>query len=211
MTESAYLHETRTSYDAVAADYVAFAQNDLDTKPFDRVFLHAFAEVVRGTVADVGCGTGRVTALLDSLGVDVFGVDLSPGMLAVARELYPHLRFDEGSMTGLDIKDGALGGVMAYYSLIHIPRDGVPGVLAEFHRVLAPGGHLLLAFQAGEDVLHLDKALGHDVALDFHRWTPERAGELLRQAGFVVSAQLHREADETERTSQAFVLARKPS
>jgi 2-polyprenyl-3-methyl-5-hydroxy-6-metoxy-1,4-benzoquinol methylase len=48
---------------------------------------------------DVGCGTGRITAHLRQLGVDVFGIDLSPGMIEVARRDHPGLRFDLGSMT----------------------------------------------------------------------------------------------------------------
>jgi ubiquinone/menaquinone biosynthesis C-methylase UbiE len=211
MTEPTYVRTTRDSYDTLAAECAVRFRAELDGKPMERAFLGAFVEVVKGQVADVGCGTGRVTAYLHSLGVDVFGVDLSPGMLAMARSEYPHLRFDEGTMVDLDIKDGSLGGLMAWYSIIHIPRELVPAVLAEFYRVLEPGGHLLLAFQVGEDVLHLEEAWGQEFSLDFHRWTPERLGELLSQAGFVVSAQLLRAAEETERTPQAQLLARKPS
>ena len=74
-----------------------------------------------------------------------FGVDLSPEMVALARRAHPGLRFDEGSMTALDLPDGALGGIVASYSIIHIPPERLPAVFAEFHRVLAPGGHMLVA------------------------------------------------------------------
>ncbi len=75
--------------------------------------LAAFAEVVSGPVADVGCGPGANTAYLKGLGVDVFGVDLSPEIVALSRERYPELRFQVGSMTALDLPDGELGGVTA--------------------------------------------------------------------------------------------------
>jgi ubiquinone/menaquinone biosynthesis C-methylase UbiE len=64
-------------------------------------------------------------------------------MVAPARRSNPGLRFEEGSMTALDLPDGALGGIVAMYSIIHIPRERLPEVFAEFHRVLAPGGHRL--------------------------------------------------------------------
>ncbi|MEV3987819.1 methyltransferase domain-containing protein [Streptomyces sp. NPDC049837] len=214
MTEAPYVRTTRQSYDAIAADYVAYARGDLDAKPLDRAMLAAFAETARargGQVAEIGCGTGRITAHLHSLGLDVFGVDLSPGMLEMARRAYPDLRFDEGSMTGLGLEDGVLGGIVSWYSLIHIEPADVPGVLAEFHRVLAPGGHLLLAFQVGDEPLRLTEAFGHTVALDFHRWSPDRLGTLLTEAGFAVEARLVREAHATERTPQACLLAYKPT
>ncbi|GAA2500836.1 class I SAM-dependent methyltransferase [Streptomyces gobitricini] len=215
MTEPRLLRDTRASYDAMAPDYEEYVRGDLDAKPLDRAMLAAFAGGVRSTgggrVADVGCGTGRVAAHLSSLGLDVFGVDLSPGMLAVARNAYPDLRFHEGSMTDLDLPDGALGGLVAWYSLIHVEPEHVPGVLAEFHRVLAPGGRLLLAFQVGDEPLRLTEAFGRAVALDFHRWSPDRLAGLLMEAGFGVEARLLREAYATESTPQACLLARKPA
>jgi SAM-dependent methyltransferase len=170
---------------------------------------------VSGPVADVGCGPGRVTAHLHGLGLSVFGVDLSPQMVTVARQAHPSLRFDVGSMLALHLPDGALGGIVAWYSTIHVPQERLPAVFAEFHRVLAPGGHLLLAFQVGDEVSHRTEAAGHAISLDFHRRHPDRVAELLSQAGLVVRARLLREPDDygdfPEKTQQAFLLARKPT
>jgi hypothetical protein len=113
-------------------------------------------------------------------------------------------------MTALDLTDGALGGIVAWYSIIHTPPERLPVVFAELHRVLALGGHLLLAFQVGDEPLHLEQPLGHAVSLDFHRWLPDRVAELLRQAGLVVDARIVREPDETESVQQAHLLAHKP-
>jgi SAM-dependent methyltransferase len=218
MTEPEFLRSTRASYDAVAADYAEHFRDELTAKPLDRAVLAAFAELVQaagaGPVADVGCGTGCVTAHLHALGLPVFGVDLSPQMVAVARQNHPELRFEVGSMLALDLPDGALGGILAWYSTIHVPQERLPQAFAEFHRVLAPGGHVQLAFQVGDEPLHLTEALGHAVTLDFHRRRPEQVAELLEQAGLAVRARLLRERDEDgafpERTPQAFLLARKP-
>ncbi|MET9290752.1 class I SAM-dependent methyltransferase [Streptomyces sp. NPDC003077] len=218
MTETDFLHATRAGYDAIADDYAEWTRDELETKPLERAILAAFTETVRaseaGPVADVGCGTGRVTAHLHGLGLSVFGVDLSPGMIAAARKRHPGLRFDVGSMLALDLPDESLGGLMAWYSIIHVPVERLPEVFAEFRRVLVPGGHLLLAFQAGDGVLHLSEALGHTVSLDFHRRQPEHIAELLGQAGFDVRARTLREPETEgpfpERTQQAFLMARKP-
>ncbi|MER5891490.1 class I SAM-dependent methyltransferase [Streptomyces sp. NPDC001876] len=219
MTEPAFLQTTRASYDVMADDYAAQFQDELAAKPVDRAVLAGFAELVqarsRGPVADVGCGTGRVTQHLHTLGVDAFGIDLSPGMLAVARRKYPGLRFEEGSMLGLDLPDGGLGGLLAWYSTIHVPDEQLPQVFDEFHRVLAPGGHLLLGFQAGEEVVRRTDAWGRDIELDFIRRQPERMAGLLVAAGLTMRARTVREIDEEsafpEPTPQAFLLARKPT
>ncbi|MEY9965231.1 ubiquinone/menaquinone biosynthesis C-methylase UbiE [Streptacidiphilus sp. MAP12-16] len=169
--------------------------------------LAGFAELVQaagaGPVADIGCGTGRVTAHLNTLGLRVFGVDLSPQMIAVAREAHPGLRFDVGSMLALDLPDAAVDGIVAWYSTIHIPQERLPDVFAEFHRVLAPGGQLQLAFQVGDEPLHLTEALGHAVSLDFHRRQPADVAELLSRAGLPVRARLLREPGRPGRLHRA--------
>jgi SAM-dependent methyltransferase len=195
VTEPAFLTSTRASYDAVATDAAERWKDELAGQPLDRAVLAAFAELVLtsggGPVADIGCGTGRVTGHMHGLGVDVFGIDLSP------------------SMTALDVPDAALAGLMAYYSTIHIPDDLLPQVFAEFHRVLAPGGHALLAFQVGDEPLRMSEAWGHDISLVFHRRRPEHVSALLADAGLPVHAHAVREAAPGERTPHAYLLARK--
>ena len=217
MSEPDFLRATRSSYDAVAADYADRFRDELVPRPLDRAMLAAFAELVQaaavGPVADVGCGTGRVTAMLADLGLQVSGIDLSPQMVATARREHPGLRFEVGSMLALDQPDGALGGVLAWYSTIHVPDDRLPEVFAEFRRVLAPGGYVLLGFQAGDEPVHMTEALGHPISLDFHLRQPDRMAVLLGQAGLAVCARMLREPDDVaafpERHQQAFVIARK--
>lgn len=217
MTEEAYLRATQAAYDTVAADYARLLETELAIKPLDRAMLSAFAELVRGAgggpVADLGCGPGRVTAHLHSLGLDAFGVDLSPEMVTVARRTHPHLRFEQGSMTALDLEDGGLGGAVAWYSTVHTPPEVLPLVFGEFHRVLAPGARLLLAFKAGDEIRHLDHAYGHDLSLDVYWTPPEHIAELVGKAGFTDEARLIREPDDRERPRQgrqAFQIVRKP-
>ena len=212
--EPDFVRSTRWSYDAIAVDYAEHFRDAMAARPWDRAVLAVFAELVQagspGPVADVGCGTGWTTGHLHGLGLDVFGVDLSPGMLAVARRSHPGLRFEVGSMLALDLDDGVLGGLVASYSTIHVPDEELPVVLAEFARVLAPGGHLLLVFQVGDGALHMTEALGHRIELEFHRRRPDDLAELLAQAGLPVRTRVLREPEEDERTAQAYLVARKP-
>jgi SAM-dependent methyltransferase len=218
VTEPGFLSATRASYDAMADLYADRVRGELAARPVERALLGAFAELVLvgggGPVADVGCGTGRVTAYLHDLGLDISGIDLSPGMLAVARKEHPELRFTEGSMLALDLPDESRDGLLAWYSIIHVPRELLPGVFAEFRRVLAPGGHLLLGFQAGTDTSHRAEVSGRPIDLDFRRQDPDRIAELLTGAGLAVVARLTRERDPgdefPELTAQGFVLARRP-
>ncbi|MFG2277052.1 class I SAM-dependent methyltransferase [Streptomyces chartreusis] len=212
---------TRDSYDAIAPAYAEFSRGELAAKPLERGVLAVFAELAAAgggglPVADVGCGTGRVTAHLSELGlgVDVFGIDLSPQMLAVARQEHPGLRFEEGSMLALGLPDASLGGLLAWYSTIHVPDEELPRAFAEFHRVLAPGAPVQLGFQVGDEPLRMTEALGEEVSLVFHRRQPERVAALLRAAGLEVRAVVRKERDTEgpfpERTPQGFVLARRP-
>jgi SAM-dependent methyltransferase len=210
-----YLDSTRTAYDTVAADYAELLRDHLAGSTWDRAMLGAYAELVQaagnGRVAEIGCGPGRITEYLHSLGLDIHGVDLSPEMIAVARKSYPHLDFQLGKMPGLSIEDGTLAGVVAWYSIIHTPRERLPEIFADFHRILAPGGHLLLAFQVGDEVRHIEHAYGHDISCDAYRLLPEKIAEQLGETGFSVVSTLVREpSEEFEITPQAYLIARKP-
>jgi len=202
----------------MAGYYAQWIRDELAARPVDRALLAGFAELVQeadvGPIADIGCGPGRVTAHLNGLGVPVFGIDLSPQMVAQARRAHPDLRFDVGSMLALDLPDRSLGGIVTWYSINHIPDEELPRAFVEFGRVLAPGGYVLAAFQVGDEVTHRAEAAGHPVSLDFYLRRPSKVAAMLDQAGFVVQAQALREPDGggrfAEKTQQGFVLAGKP-
>ncbi len=211
VSEPSHLGATRRTYDSVARDYARHFRDETDGKPWTRATLTTFAELVRdanaGPVLDVGCGPGHVTAYLASLGLTVRGIDLSASMVREARASYPEIPFDTQTMAALDVENAALGGVVAWYSIIHTPPGELPGLLAEFRRVLAPGGFVLLAFQVGAQPLHLSEAFGQAVDATFHRYEPDHVARELAAAGLPVNARLVREPDATERVPQAHLLA----
>lgn len=213
---SDWLDATRASYDTIAEPYTQNVRGLMERSAYDRAVLALFAELVGaaggGAVLDVGCGPGRVSAHLASLGLDVSGVDLSPGMVGVARREHPQLRFDVASMTELDLAPASLAGLLAWYSLIHVPDEAVPGVLARFAAGLRPGGVLLLASQAGDEVVHRTRSrLGPEVDLRFHVRRPDAVREFVEAAGFThlattVRAPLEPEGEVHE---QCYLLARR--
>jgi len=189
-----WLADTRTSYDTVADSYADLLRGMLADAPFERAAFALFGDLVRaaggGPVADVGCGTGRITAHLHDTGIDAFGIDLSPGMIDVARRDHPGLRFEVGSMTDLHLGDSAVAGLVAWYSLIHIPDDRIDAVLEHFRRVLRPGGPLLLGFHVGDGTtLKTQGYGGHPMKVHVHRRQPAEVAARLHDSGFTVEAQ----------------------
>ncbi|MGW1836066.1 class I SAM-dependent DNA methyltransferase [Streptomyces sp. NPDC002067] len=211
MTDSSrHLETTADAYDAVAGLYADLVRGSLDGLPLDRAVLAAFADLARtpdpGPVAELGCGPGYLTAHLRDLGLDVFGVDLSPAMIELARETYPDLRFEVGSMDALDLADGTLRALVSWYSVIHTPPRELPRYFAEFRRLLAPGGHLLLGFfeSGGGPVTPFD----HKVTTAY-RWPIDGLAELADDAGFTEVGRMLREPGEGERFRRGHLLMRK--
>ncbi|MEV7612564.1 class I SAM-dependent methyltransferase [Streptomyces sp. NPDC089799] len=225
---TSHLGATADAYDAVAVLYAELFRDALDTRPLDRAALAAFAELAGGSgtgtgpgtgpgpdtgigpgpgsVAELGCGPGAVTAHLRDLGLDVFGVDLSPVMVGIARETYPDLRFEVGSMDALDLPDGTLRGIVCWYSVIHAPPHELPAYFAEFRRVLVPDGHLLLAFfeSEGDPVTPFD----HKVVTAY-RWPVDALAGLAAEAGFTEVGRMLRAPVDGERFRQGRLLMRR--
>jgi SAM-dependent methyltransferase len=213
VTESDYLRLTRDGYDRTAGAYADRFHDHLRDKPLDLAMLSGFAGLVGagGDVADVGCGTGATTAMLTDAGLDAVGIDLSPNMIEQARRLNPALTFHVGAMAALPFDDGALAGVCAWYSTIHVPDEELPQVFSEFARVLRPGGYVLVAFQVGDQPRVLAEAFGERVSLTFYRRRPDAVAGMLDAAGLKPYAQLVRELDDDglESTPQAYLIGRK--
>ena len=206
--------DVQNSYDQVAAEYVQRISGELEHKPLDRQLLDRFAARVQGlgSVCDLGCGPGHVARYLHERGVPVIGIDLSPVMVEQARRLNPGIEFRQGNMLSLDIEDGAWGGIVAFYSIIHLSRSEIAAALAEMKRALRPGGLLLLAFHVGDETLHLDEWWGQRVTLDFHFFRPEEIADSLRAVGFEIEEIVEREPypDVEHQSRRCYIFARNP-
>jgi SAM-dependent methyltransferase len=205
----------RGSYDQLADEYARRIFNELYYKPLDRELLDRFAAEVfgHGEVCDMGCGPGQVARYLRDVGATVFGLDLSPKMLEQARQLSPDIQFREGNMLALDLQDGRLAGIAAFYAIVNIPKESLPLVFREMARVLQPSGLLLLAFHTGEEVLHEEELWGRSISMDFFLFQPSEIRQYLEAAGLVIEEIIEREpyAPEVEYQSRrAYIFARKP-
>jgi SAM-dependent methyltransferase len=209
------ISSVRSSYDTVAEEYARRIYGELEHKPFDCELLRRFAAATadRGPVCDMGCGPGHVARFLRDAGVDVFGLDLSPRMLAQARALNPGMRFREGNMLALDLPNCGLAGISAFYAIVNIPEASLPQAFGEMARVLEPGGRLLISFHAGNETLQPDNLWGLPIAMSFYLFSPAAIRRLIEAAGFLVEEVLEREpyAPEVEyQTRRAYIFARKP-
>jgi SAM-dependent methyltransferase len=202
------------AYDLVARDYADNIYAELGGKPFDREILDRFADRVRdrGPVGDFGCGPAQIARYLRDRGVNAFGLDLSAGMLAQAQRLNPDLGFVESSMLELGIASGALAGIAAFYSIIHIPRGRIVEALREMRRALQPGGVCLLTFHLGQEDTKHDEFLGRKVDLDVALFTTAEMMGYLRAACFAVEESLERDPYPPEveyQSRRGYVLASK--
>ncbi|WP_240747155.1 class I SAM-dependent methyltransferase [Microbacterium sp. K24] len=156
--------------------------------PRDCGLIARWRDGTPGLLLDAGCGPGHWTRFLGEGGREVVGVDISAEFLRFARQDHPELRFELASFSALPVEDRSVGGILAWYSLIHADPVDVPAVLAEFARVLAPGGSLLLGFFVGEP----REPFAHAVTTAYF-WLAEVLSELLTDAGFEVTFTEQRE------------------
>lgn len=107
--------------------------------PLDRRCIESWASAVEGPILDAGCGPGHWTAHLAALGNAVRGIDPVPEFVEIARRKHPEIGYDVGSFA--ELADGSVstgragpwGGILAWYSLIHLEPEELLGALAQLH------------------------------------------------------------------------------
>lgn len=128
----------------------------------------------------------------------MIGIDISPGMIAVARERAPDLAFAVGSMLRLPAARGAWTGGLALYSIIHLTAEERVTACREFARAVRPGGWLIVAFHidsaefAMGAVNHVTTWFGEPVVLDGFFLDPAHVVVDLESAGFAIMAEVKR-------------------
>lgn len=163
-------------------------------------------------VLDLGCGTGLPTARqLVSEGCEVTGVDISPVMLGLARRNVPGATFLHRDALTLDGSLGSFDAVVAFFSLLMLPRTQIPDVLGRIRAVLDDGGWLALGMvEADLDDVELP-FIGQPVRVS--GWPRDRLCEVLATAGFTVESLDVRTyapvTDDVPPEVQLFLLARR--
>lgn len=171
----------RDRYAARASEYTELFGDIAQMDAVDRERIAAWADAVDGPILDVGCGPGHWSAYLAERGREVEGLDLVPEFIATARARFPHVPYRVGSVADGDIEPGSLGGVLAWYSLIHASPDELPVLLAAVRQGLRPSGRLLVGFFDGPD----GEPFPHAVTTA-HYWSVAGLSGLLQDAGFDV-------------------------
>jgi uncharacterized protein YceH (UPF0502 family) len=206
----------RATYGRLAATYADRFDTELDGLPFERWLLdRVVAEVGGRPVIDAGCGPGHVTAYLAQAGARARGIDLSPEMIDQARARFPAVDYQVGDLTGLMRPEDAdaWGGVLGWYSLIHLAGSELPGAVAALARPLAPDGVLVLALHAGTGVRRVRSWLGLDVEIDVVLHEPGEVVTALAGAGLSDIEWFRRGPLTTpaESTERLYLLARRPT
>lgn len=174
--------EIGAAYNGRAAEYIDLFGTIDKLAERDRETITTWRDTTTGRLLDAGCGPGLWSQELTMSGVrDVVGVDASAEFVAAARARYPDVGFWQADLAALPLDDRSVGGVLAWYSIIHTPPADLPAILDEFARVLTPGGSALIGFFDGEP----GEAFDHAVHTAYY-WSAEALGDLLAPYGFVV-------------------------
>ena len=188
------MERVRQAYASVAELYIDLFGASDKVHAGDLAFIARHLTGRPGTVLDLGCGPGHITGYLRSLGVDATGIDMVPEFIAHAQAAHPGGTYQVGSIEKLAVADHSVGGILAWFSLIHLPPDDLDGVLAEFRRALAPAGTVVIGFFDGDEVAAFD----HKVVTAY-RWPADEFSERLARAGFTEVERLRRPGEGTQR------------
>lgn len=152
-----------------------------------------------GKVLDAGCASGRDTKLLSEKGLESIGIDLSKGLLKIARTTYPNLKFVEGNFLDLPFEDSYFDGIWAHASLLHLETvNEVNKAIKEFYRVMKTGGtiHIQVKAQTGKEKTAVvsDSLSKHDRF--FQYFTKSEIKKLLTKNNFdIIKLQQYKEID----------------
>lgn len=193
----------RRAYASRAAEYTALLGSVEDLHELDRQRIGRWAAGITGPVLDAGCGPGQWTDFLHRRGNEVSGIDLVPEFVDDARIRFPDVAFRVASLREPDVPDHSLGGIVAWYSLIHLRPKELPQVLAGFARALTPGGHLLVGFFDGASGEPFDHAI-----TPARYWSTGHFSLLLDDAGFEVLDIETRQDDGARPHASMFAIAR---
>jgi ubiquinone/menaquinone biosynthesis C-methylase UbiE len=202
-------------YDTVAKEYSEAFSSDHEKKPKDQEILRRFSIEIgdKKPVWDFGCGPGQTTKYLKDLGIEISGLDLSEKILEQARTIHPEINFRKGNILELEFGDDSIGGVVAFYAIVHFTEEQVEVAFRETFRVLQPGGLFLFTYHIGGDTICIEEFFGKKINIDFMLFNTGFISSCLKKIGFKKIKIIERDpypAVEYE-SRRAYVFAKKPS
>lgn len=137
---------TKKVYDDIAKEYAETYYNWPDIESYTSIFF----KYLRGNkILDVGCGSGRDAKYFVNKNYEYVGLDISEGMIKIAKEKNPNANFVLGDMRKLPFENNSFDGIWSMSSLLHIPKTEIVNVLKEFNRVLNKDGIFYCSLQKG--------------------------------------------------------------
>lgn len=178
-----YRDVTRESYDKTAVEYQENTEKLLPQKKAEKFLGYLGANSL---ILDLGCGPGRDAKYFVALGHRVIGADISPQMIALAKDAVPEGEFVVSDIESLEQEEKSLDGIWASASLLHVSKEAMPDVLAKLYRFLKPGGIFYVSMKKGAgEVLEPDERYGGCEKFWNYVDEEELVG-LLEEAGFTV-------------------------
>ena len=185
------LKHNRDTYDLIASTYKQTLDDEISKKNFDRNLLDRVTNSLQkndGLILDIGTGAaGHIGRYLFDKGFQVCGIDLSPTSISLAQKTNPDMQFKVMNMLNLKFEDSSIQAIIAFYSIIHIPKNEINNLFKEFFRVLQPHGLLVLAVHEGDTEYLADEILGYKTTFFVNFFREQELITNLSQNSFIVS------------------------
>jgi ubiquinone/menaquinone biosynthesis C-methylase UbiE len=182
---------TKIAYDKTADKYHDHFKDEVSQKEYDRLLLDRFSDSLSGSslICDAGCGpSAHIGRYLADKGHKVTGIDISQKCIDIASSHNPQMNFTTVDMMNTGFEDDSFDAIVAFYSIIYTPKKYVPGIFAEFNRILKRNGKLLVVVKKGltEGLIDDEWYEGNEVY--FTHFLENEVKEYFLDSGFVVES-----------------------
>ncbi len=152
-----------------------------------------------GKILDAGCGPGVDVAYVASKGFDIIGIDFSEKMLEIAKRGNPKIYFRKADIRKLNFKPNTFDGIIASFSIIHIPKKNINKTVDNFYKLLKPNGVIYIGIQEGKSQeIFLTEPLKPDEKIFLNIISAREIKEILTKAGFIILDEFSRPAESKE-------------
>lgn len=148
-----------------------------------KLFANNFKKGAR--ILDLGCGAGiPIMKFLVDQGFNVTGIDFSKEMLSLAKKNVPETKLIKMNITEIDFPDNTFDGLTAFYSIIHVPGEKQSDLFKKIHKLLKPGG-IMLVSMGSEEWEGTNKNF-YGAKMIWSQWSPKKSLQIINDAGFEI-------------------------